>query len=42
MLAQLARRVRAGELKVDAPRGSSMEATLATVLAALLADSDDD
>lgn len=36
VLLQLARRVRSGELEVDAPRGTSTEAAVAAVLTALL------
>lgn len=39
-LVQIARRIRAGELKVEVPQQATAEASLAAVLAALLADSD--
>jgi hypothetical protein len=42
VLMQLARRVRSGELHLEALRGASVEATLASVLAALLADEGND
>jgi len=38
VLVQLARRVRSGELKLETLRGATVEATLASVLAALLSD----
>lgn len=39
-LVQIARRIRAGELKVEVPQQATAEASLAAVLAALLADGD--
>lgn len=39
-LVQLARRVRAGELRIDVPANATVEASLAALLAALLADGD--